>query len=487
MRLKSELPAALKYQVVIVENAAREAGLDFFDVVFEVLDARDVNGVAAYGGFPVRHPSWRFGMEYERLEKGRQWGLSKIYELVINNDPTYAYLVRSNSLLEQKLVMAHVYGHADFFKHNLWFAPTNRKMLDTMGHHAVRVRRYIDLVGQERVETFLDLCMSLDTLIDPYLPLREFTNPPESRSVYTPASERARRALNALSISAVEEEPAKPERASRTTLPTYDVLGYLSEHALLEGWQQDLVEIVREEAYYFSPQRMTKIMNEGWASFWHSRLLTGGILDPSEILDFADCHSGATAAPPGQVNPYKIGIELYRHAETRGEDIFQLRRVHNDVSLVHKLVDEDFAQRVIRPIFGRPGAQVGAPVRRAEPEEPSWHELKAWLLQQLAWGGLPQIQLVAVDAEGRGELLLVHHHDGRDLQLARAQETLCHLSRLWGGPVHLLTTLEKKPRKLIVEDGEVTLVETQEAEGEGAPRGAGEPEGPEGPDMRDVG
>ncbi|MHC4895351.1 MAG: SpoVR family protein, partial [Planctomycetota bacterium] len=84
MRLKSDLPTELKYHAVVIEAAARDAGLDFFDVVFELLDARDVNGVAAYGGFPVRYPSWRFGMDFERLQKGHQWGLSKIYELVIN-------------------------------------------------------------------------------------------------------------------------------------------------------------------------------------------------------------------------------------------------------------------------------------------------------------------------------------------------------------------------------------------------------------------
>ena len=210
MRLRSDLPPALKYQAVIIEDAARRAGLDFFDVVFELLDAKDVNGVAAYGGFPVRHPSWRFGMEFERLEKGRQWGLSKIYELVINNDPTYAYLVRSNSLLEQKLVMAHVYGHADFFKHNLWFAPTDRKMLDTLGNHSTRVRRYVDAFGLESVEQFLDLVLSLETLIDPYLPLREHAHPPEARSTYSPPSERALRQLDALSASPVREPEAVP-------------------------------------------------------------------------------------------------------------------------------------------------------------------------------------------------------------------------------------------------------------------------------------
>ncbi len=471
MRLKTELPTALKYQAVIVESAARAAGLDFYDVVFEILDAADVNGVASYGGFPVRYPSWRFGMEFERLEKGRQWGLSKIYELVINNDPTYAYLVRSNSLLEQKLVMAHVYGHADFFKHNLWFAPTNRKMLDAMGHHSVRVRRYMDLVGRDMVEGFLDRCLSLDTLIDPYLPLREHSNPPENRSAYTPASERARRALDAMSFSIVEP-PRGPDTSStrdaKDALPTYDILGFIEKHGRLDGWQQDVLHVVRDEAYYFSPQRMTKIMNEGWASFWHSRLLTGGLLDASEILDFADCHSGATSCPPGQVNPYKIGIELFRAAEARGEDLFQLRAVHNDVSLVHKLVDEEFAMRVLRPIVVPPGPRAeGAP-------EPSWLELKHWLLHQLSWGGLPQIQLVDVNAEGEGELVLVHHHDGRDLLLARANETLLNLSELWKGPVHLLTSLEKQGQRVVARDGEVTVHEVSAPESDVA----GEPEGP---------
>ena len=113
--VSGSLSPELRADAERAEAMARAAGLDFFEVVFEMLDAADVNAVAAYGGFPMRYPSWRFGMEYERLQKGYQYGLSKIYELVINNDPTYAYLVRSNSRMEQKLVMAHVIGHADFF------------------------------------------------------------------------------------------------------------------------------------------------------------------------------------------------------------------------------------------------------------------------------------------------------------------------------------------------------------------------------------
>ena len=133
-----------------IADHARAFGLDFYPTLFEVLSYDRMNEVAAYGGFPTRYPHWRFGMEYERISRSHEYGLSKIYELVINNDPTYAYLVRSNSLLEQKLVMAHVYGHADFFKHNLWFAGTNRKMMDQMPNHGTPVRKLIDRYGPER-------------------------------------------------------------------------------------------------------------------------------------------------------------------------------------------------------------------------------------------------------------------------------------------------------------------------------------------------
>ncbi|MFT5286809.1 MAG: stage V sporulation protein R, partial [Planctomycetota bacterium] len=281
MKLKSSLPAALKYQAVIIESAARDAGLDFYEVIFELLEASDVNGIAAYGGFPVRYPSWRFGMDFERLEKGRTWGLSKIYELVINNDPTYAYLVQSNSLLEQKLVMAHVFGHADFFKHNIWFAPTDRRMIDTMGEHATRIRRIIDVVGQDRVEEFMDRALSMESMIDPYKPLRDAKQTRPQATRVASLSERSRLALEELSSTPNQSGESTPvavqsEQTSSGELsdyPTYDILGFLSENAPLEAWQRSIMEIVRREAYYFSPQRMTKIMNEGWACYWHSKLL----------------------------------------------------------------------------------------------------------------------------------------------------------------------------------------------------------------------
>src|SRR5690606_19124332 len=151
---------------LVVEASAREYGLDFFEVVYEVLDWEEINEVAAFGGYPARYPHWRFGMEYIELSRSYAYGLSKVYEMVINNDPTYAYLLAANKFVDQKLVMAHVCGHGDFFKHNFMFAGTNRKMLDEMANHASRVRRYMEQEGVEPVEAFLDRCLSIENLID---------------------------------------------------------------------------------------------------------------------------------------------------------------------------------------------------------------------------------------------------------------------------------------------------------------------------------
>src|SRR2546425_2737928 len=163
---RQSLTPELTRMHVEIEKHARDYGLDFYETIFEVLDFEEMNMVASYGGFPNRYPHWKFGMEYERMSKSYSYGLHKIYEMVINNDPCYAYLLECNHLVDQKIVMAHVYGHCDFFKNNIWFSKTNRKMMDNMANHATKVRKYIDKYGLDRVETFIDVCLSIDDLID---------------------------------------------------------------------------------------------------------------------------------------------------------------------------------------------------------------------------------------------------------------------------------------------------------------------------------
>ena len=327
-----DLPAELRDLQGEIEGHARAFGLDFYSTIFEVLDYDELSEIAALGGFPTRYPHWRFGMEYEQLSKGYRYGLQKIYEMVINNDPCYAYLLRCNQTVDQKLVMAHVYGHNDFFKNNICFAPTNRKMMDEMANHGSRIRSHMERHGEEKVEDFIDSCLCLDSLIDihsPFIKRRDapdrydfgageaegesasdkfrskeymdpFVNPPE-------ALREAARAREAERVKA-RRFPEHPER---------DVLLFLLEHAPLNPWQHEILAIVREEAYYFAPQGQTKIMNEGWASYWHSTMMTTKLLDGSELVDYADHHSGTMATQPGRLNPYKLGIELLRDIEER--------------------------------------------------------------------------------------------------------------------------------------------------------------------------
>src|SRR5262245_10628579 len=162
----TKLPPNLRILKDEIEGYAKGYGLDFFETIFEVVDADDLNEIAAYGGFPTRYPHWSFGMQYQDLKKGYEYGLSKIYEMVINNDPCYAYLMRCNHTVDQKLVMAHVYGHCDFFKNNAYSAHTSRKMMDEMANHGSRIRRYVERFGEDEVESFLDRCQSIDDLID---------------------------------------------------------------------------------------------------------------------------------------------------------------------------------------------------------------------------------------------------------------------------------------------------------------------------------
>ena len=184
----TNLPPDLRALKEEIEGYVRGYGLDFFETIFEVIDADDLNEIAAYGGFPTRYPHWSFGMSYEELRKGYDYGLSKIYEMVINNDPCYAYLMRSNHTVDQKLVMAHVYGHCDFFKNNAYFAHTNRKMMDEMANHGARIRRYVEKYGEDEVEKFVDRCMSVDDLIDVHsVAIRR--REPASRYDFKPESE----------------------------------------------------------------------------------------------------------------------------------------------------------------------------------------------------------------------------------------------------------------------------------------------------------
>ena len=490
-------------------DLAASYGLDFFDVIFELVDHDELNMIAAYGGFPTRYPHWRFGMEYEQLTKSYAYGLSKIYELVINNDPCYAYLMRGNSLTDQKLVMAHVYGHSDFFKNNAWFSKTPRKMMDEMANHGARIRRYMDRYGQGRVEDFIDSVQSLDNLIDvyapfitrgPVVPTRD--SEPEEEVGRIAAKDYMERYINPREYLEEREEVAQRKRTREKSFPVRpvrDVLGFLRDFAPLETWEQDVLDMLRDEAYYFAPQGMTKIMNEGWAVYWHSTLMTRHMLDAAEVISYCDTHSGTLSMQPGQINPYKIGVELYRHIEERWdkgrfgaeyqacddpevrkrwdtgvglgrEKIFEARKIYNDITFLDEFITPEFADELKLYVYG-----IDPTTGRKVIIDRDYRKVKDQILDGLTNFGQPIIRVVDANWSNRGELYLVHEWTGADLQFEQALETLGSLHSLWKRPVHIETCDEGKGRLLSFDGEEATIVELAGSEEQTAV-GAGDDE-----------
>ena len=461
-----------------IRQTASSLGLDFFETIFEIIDYKKMNEFAAYGGFPTRYPHWRWGMEYEQLSKSYTWGLSKIYEMVINTDPCYAYLLEGNNLVDQKTVIAHVYAHCDFFKNNYYFSKTNRKMMNEMANHATRVRRYIDRFGLDRVESFIDVCLSIDNLIDPYSQhiVRERRRDEEEEEPTVArllAKDYMEEYINPPDYLAKQKKKLEDEldRARNfPETPVRDVMGFLLEHAPLERWEQDILAITREEAYYFSPQGMTKIMNEGWATYWHSKMMTEHALDATEIVDYCIAYAGIVATSPGQFNPYKMGVELFRNIEDRwnkgqfgkewddcqniamkedwdrqlglGRDkIFQVRSIYNDVTFVDEFLTEDFARehKLFSFAYNKKSGNW-------EIESREFKQIKERLLFQLTNFGQPFIYVKDANFENRSELLLHHRFQGVELDMNYAKDVLGSCFRVWKRPVNIETVLDDKGR-----------------------------------------
>lgn len=481
---QTQLTTELRDIAKRLEDVARAAGLDFFDTIFEVVDYKQLNEIAAYGGFPTRYPHWRWGMEYERLSKSYTYGLSIIYEMVINNNPCYAYLLRANDLVYQKTVIAHVYGHCDFFKNNYWFSKTNRKMLNQMANHGSYVRSMINDVGHDEVESFIDVCLSLENLIDIHSPFKATPKPRSDvdetgRAKPLPkikAKKYMDSYINPDDFMAWQQQKQDSEAEKIKGFPENperDVLKFLLDHAPMSGWEKRLLQIVRDEAYYFAPQAQTKIMNEGWATYWHSKMMTQlAPLHESEIIDYCDHYAGVVASQPGGLNPYKLGVELLRHIERRWnkgqfgieyqncddpkkrrewdlgaglgmQKLFEVRKIHNDITFLDDFLDEDFCHESKMFIYDFDRRN-----NRHVISGRDFPEIKKRLLQQLTNFGQPIIRVIDGNFKNRGELLLNHVHDGIDLKHDTTLETLKNLHRIWRRPVHIETLIEDVRRRI---------------------------------------
>jgi stage V sporulation protein R len=439
-------------RVAEVKEVGRRLGLDFFETYFEVVPFEIMTEIAAYG-LPTRAQHWSYGKVYNHQKIHGEMGLSKIYEIVLNNDPCYAFLLDTNTEVANLMVAAHVFGHCDFFRNNVYFADSNRNMVNDAVSHAIRIDGYREKYGEDRVERVMDIAFSIDRHIDFHKGLTRKRYP--QREVI----ERIHKPHEYADLFPGEEKLSVTHRVIGEKLPPHpekDLLWFLANYGRLEPWERDILEVMRAESFYFFPQFETKVINEGWASYWHAEIMkTWNGLTPDETVDFAKLHSDVVQ-PGGRlrVNPYYLGYrilcdikkrwdQMYQRGEAKvdgTEKLFEVRRTENDVSFVSNYLTPELASEMNLFVYGRAcdcGKSSCQKCQDIELKSRSFDDV----IKALTWPkfnyGVPKIVITEV----KNNMLLLQQEatENGGLDLRYAEKTLEYVHQLWKGPVKLRT------------------------------------------------
>lgn len=442
-----------------ITEIARSFGLDFYSMRYEICPADIIYTFGAYG-MPTRFNHWSFGKQFHKMKLHYDLGLSKIYELVINSDPCYAFLLDSNSLIQNKLIVAHVLAHSDFFKNNVHFQNTKRDMVESMAATAERIRQYEKRYGRQEVESFLDAVLSIEEHIDPSLmrPQLEWSlEDDEIDEEEEPFKRTPYDDLWALDRKEEIKAPHKKKRKKFPPRPEKDLLLFIVHYSReLEEWQRDIVTMIREEMLYFWPQLETKIMNEGWATYWHQRILRELDLTTEEAIEYAKLNANVVQPSKTGLNPYYLGLKIFEDIEERynnpteemrkrgvkpgsgREKIFEVRELDNDISFLRNYLTKDLIMREDMYLFQKQG-------RDYKIVDKDWERVRDHLVNMRINGGFPYVTVTDGDYMRNGELYLRHHYEGIELDIKYLEKVLPYIYRLWGRSVHLETVVEEKP------------------------------------------
>ena len=434
-----------------LEGLARSRGLDYYPVDFELAPQSLMTEIAVYG-LPVRMPHWSFGVRYIHQLVRQSMGHSKIFEVMFPGDPCRAFLMDSNSLAENALVTAHVLGHADFAKNNQLFARFHEmsggNIVDQAAAHAHRIQNAINQAGLERVEAVLDAALALESHVDVSGELHRARYPEfvsEKRKIQKTGFQKRFGALPG--ESEPQEVPIGPLRAAIPPHPEHDLLWFIAQYAPdLEQWERDIFLMVRAESLYFYPVFACQIMNEGWASYWHARLLREADFLPQELyLQTLKAHSdvvrpfAAGEETALAVNPYHLGFAVWeRIVEKHGlERAREVRRDEDDFGFIRNWLDRELAEQAGLLVYE---ASADGEIRVASRSLAAVRE--AILAPKFNYGA-PRVAVVGLAADGSLELAHEHAADGRGLDAARAREVLGYVRRVWRRTVRLQTADER--------------------------------------------
>jgi stage V sporulation protein R len=431
-----------------IESLAHSVGLDYHPVDFELVPNNFMTEVAIYG-LPIRMPHWSFGVRYIHQLIRQSMGHSRIFEVMFPGNPCHGYLVNSNTLAENTLVTAHVLGHADFAKNNHLFARfaemSGTNIVEHAAAQAHRIEEAVKNHGQQRVEAMLDAALALEPHVDVNQELHRelyprFVDQAERRQRDDPFSTRFR---------SLPGEDAKPEQArERRNAPIpphaeYDLLWFIANYGPeMEDWERDVFLAVRHESFYFYPVFACNIMNEGWATYWHARLLREADFLPEDLyLDAVTCHSNVVRPFAAEqqaalaINPYHLGFSMWeRIVEKDGLDrAREIRRDEDDFGFVRNYLDAELCDKLGLFVF-ESKSDDGIKVTSRDV-----NQVREAVLAPKFNYGAPRIAVGEMRTDGT--LVLVHEHaaDGRGLDLERASRVLQYVHRAWRRPVLLQT------------------------------------------------
>ncbi len=470
-----------EYDHALAEIAIGEYKLDIYRNQIEVIASEQMLDAYASLGLPIGYPHWSYGKEFirnEQMYRKGQRGLA--YEIVINSNPCIAYLMEENSLPMQALVIAHAcYGHNSFFKGNYLFRQWTNA--DGIIDYMVFARNYVmqceERHGHAAVEDVLDSCHALMSHgVDRYRQPNPLSAD-EERVRQREREEYAWKQYDEIwrTLPSKGAAAAKPDaRGNYPPEPQENLLYFIEKHApKLEPWQLELVRITRKMAQYFYPQGLTKVMNEGWATFWHytllNRLFDKGLVDDGFMLEVLSSHTNVIAQRGfdqrgyGGINPYALGFAMMTDIRRICEKpTSEDREWFPDIAggdwlkvldfAMRNYKDESFIGQFLSPHLIRDLHLFAIADHEDEAHlsvdsihnEQGYRRVRQLLSAQYNRDGqVPDIQVTRYDHRGDRSLTLNHRqHRGRPLS-GDADQVLKHLARLWGFTVRLQTVDER--------------------------------------------
>ena len=458
-----------------IREIAKDFGLDFFPQEFDAIPAQKMLEIMAYR-FPVNFSHWSFGRDYERERTKYEHGFGLPYEVVLNSNPSRAYLMTTNPFPVQVMVMAHVYAHNDFMKNNFHFSPTRRDILPSASETAIRFQGYEKRYGLEEVERCVDNGMAIELNIEPDFFIKEENEEQKRERLSTPPKPSDLSGpYDDLVPKKKTESPSDQEYSRKTPLePERDILLYIINHSPkpLKEWEKDILSVIRDQSRYFMTQRRTKIMNEGWASFWHMKIMDhlfkDRLLNEEEHGYYNLYNARVLATNPRTINPYLIGLRIFEDIEERWnkgrfgkeweeckdpkkreewdlgfgqgrEKLFEVRRRYSDRFFVEQFLTEELVDDLDLYIFT--GKREPQEVKYVI-DELDWKKVRTLLVSQLSNFDIPVIMVEDGDYKGKRELYLKHAFEGIELDKEYREKTVEHIFYLWDRPVHLESVLD---------------------------------------------